>query len=266
MATKKDTTIQIQEQKPIQGEAEILISQAISQNIPVESLERLLVMRRELRAEKAKEAYDRAMADFQAECPIIERTKQGYNYKYAPLEVIVEQAKPFLTKHGFSYTFDTDEAENAVMVFCNVKHIAGHMETSKAKIAKETTTKMNASQQSGSSMTYGKRYSFINAFGIVVKDEDNDAATIPHSQPEHAQNTPQNAPKQVSTTDSILNSCPQCGGEMQEKSGVKKETGKPWTGLFCQNPNCRYIKWGKVITPQQTNIEDESQFIPNPEE
>lgn len=172
--------------KPIKSQefassAEALIAQAIDKNVPVESLERLLAMRRELRAEAAKEAYDQGMAAFQSECPTIERRKQGYNYKYAPLESIVEQVKESLSKNGFSYTFDTDNIENAVIVYCRVKHIAGHMETSKARIEHETTTKMNSSQQSGASMTYGKRYAFCNAFGILTGDEDTDAASTQDS-------------------------------------------------------------------------------------
>lgn len=158
--------------------AEALIAQAIDRGVPVESLERLLAMRRELKAERAKEAYDRAMAKFQSECPTIEKRVQGYNYKYADLTAIIEQVKDLLSENGFSYTFDTDEAENAVIIYCKVSHVAGHFETSKATIKKETTTKMNASQQSGAAMTYGKRYAFVNAFGILTGDEDTDGRTF----------------------------------------------------------------------------------------
>lgn len=161
---------------PIQDEATALISQAINKGVDVATMEKLLAMRRELNAEKAKAAYDTAMADFQAECPTIEKKTQGYNYKYADLTTIIEQVKDLLARHGFSYTFDTDEVDNAIIVYCKVKHIAGHMEISKAQIKRETTTKMNASQQSGAAMTYGKRYAFVNAFGILTGDEDTDAS------------------------------------------------------------------------------------------
>jgi hypothetical protein len=161
-----------------QDEATALISQAINKGIDVATMEKLIAMRRELRAEKAKEDYDGAMATFQAACPTIERKKQGYNYKYAPLESIVEQVRGLLAENGFSYTFDTQEAENGITVFCKVKHTGGYTETSQALIKKETTTKMNASQQSGAAMTYGKRYAFCNAFGILTGDEDIDGATM----------------------------------------------------------------------------------------
>jgi len=178
---KPKTLAQIEEQRPapIQDEATALIAQAIDKNVSVDVMERLLVIRRELKQERAKEEYDRAMAEFQVECPTIQKKTQGYNYKYADLTTIIEQVKELLSQKGFSYTFDTDENPDGITVFCKVKHISGHMETSKALIKRESTTKMNASQQSGAAMTYGKRYAFVNAFGILTGDEDTDAAD-PH--------------------------------------------------------------------------------------
>ena len=82
---------------PVHGEAEVLISKAIDKNVSVESLERLLAMRRELKQEWAKEQYDKAMSEFQADCPTIEKTKGVKTksgiiaYKYAPIESIVDQ-------------------------------------------------------------------------------------------------------------------------------------------------------------------------------
>src|SRR5579864_756084 len=191
---KKDKTeiVTVKESMPVveyQGEAERLISQAIDKNIDVDKLERLLAMRSDMKKEWAKGEYDKAMAAFQGECPIIERTKQGYNYKYAPLEVIAEQIKPFLLKNGLSYTFNTEEIDNKIIVYCIVTHVAGHTgEPSKAVITKETTTKMNLSQQSGAVMTYGKRYSLMNALAIMVRDEDTDASTSKEvSVPQYAQ-------------------------------------------------------------------------------
>jgi len=161
--------------------AETLIAKAIEQGTPVETMERLLAMRKELKAEWAKEQFDKAMADFQKECPVIEKKKKvsfnTTNYSYAPLEEIVEQVKGLLAKNGFSYTFDTKEAENAIKVICYVKHIAGHSESSSLEIQIDSGAKMNRTQQYGSANSYGKRYAFCNAFGILTGDEDNDAQT-----------------------------------------------------------------------------------------
>ncbi len=67
---------------------DLLISQAIDKNVPVEALEKLLAMRREWRLEVAEEEFNIAMTGFQSECPIIKKTKKvygksGYLYSYA---------------------------------------------------------------------------------------------------------------------------------------------------------------------------------------
>lgn len=183
-AKQSSNVVSIAETAPIVNtfDAEGLIKTAIKQKVPVETMERLLVMRRELKAEWAKEQYDKAMAAFQSECPVIEKKKKvsfgTTNYSYAPLEEIVEQVKELLSKNGFSYTFDTKEGENAIKVICYAKHIAGHSESSSLEIEVDGASKMNKTQQYGSANSYGKRYAFCNAFGILTGDEDTDAAPI----------------------------------------------------------------------------------------
>jgi len=63
----------------VRHDAEALIAKAIDKNVHVETTERLLMMRRELKAEWAKEAFDKAMSAFQAECPIIKKNKGRQN-------------------------------------------------------------------------------------------------------------------------------------------------------------------------------------------
>src|SRR5512143_2500724 len=117
---------------------EALIAKAIDKNVPVETMERLLAMRRELKAEWAKEEFDKAMAVFQAEYPIIQKSSRVSfgitNYSYAALDEIVRQVKELLAKNGFSYTLDTKKTEKTITTFCKVKHTAGHMEVSEFEI------------------------------------------------------------------------------------------------------------------------------------
>ena len=161
---------------PADNRVEALIAKAIEKNVPVETMERLLAMRRELQAEWAKEEFDKVMAAFQAECPIIEKTSKvsfgTTHYSYATLDEIVKQVKELLAKNGFSYTFDTKKTERAITTFCKVKHQAGHMEVSGFEIDIDTNAKMNISQKDGAASSYGKRYAFCNAFGILTGDED----------------------------------------------------------------------------------------------
>ena len=45
--------------------------------------------------------------------------------------------------------------------------------------------------------------------------------------------------------EALSKKCEKCGGNMVYKTGVKKETGKKWTGWFCENESCKNVEWGK---------------------
>lgn len=169
---------------PIDNSAETLIAQAIANGTPVEVMERLLAMRRELKAEQAKEAFDQAMSDFQSECPVIEKTKAvnnkpdkggGLRYKFAPLDVIVVKVRDILKKYGFSYTINAKVEDESVMAICKITHRLGHSETSEFQVPIDSTAYMNNQQMFASALTFAKRYAFTNAFGILTGDEDDDA-------------------------------------------------------------------------------------------
>lgn len=172
---KETTEVQKVEKKAPAFNIETLISQAVAKDISVESLSRLLDMRKQLRDEWAKEQFYISLAAFQGECPIIEKKKKvafnTTNYSYAPLEDIIEQVRGILEKYGFSYMFDT-ETNGKMKVICKVKHQAGHSEIVTFAMEIDANAKMNVSQKYGSALTYAKRYAFCAAFGITVKDED----------------------------------------------------------------------------------------------
>lgn len=172
-----------QELVPQNQSVETLIAKAIENNTPVETMEKLLAMRRELKAEYAKEQFDKDMALFQGECPTIKKTKAGGKtnsgqvaYYYAPLDAIVDQTRSLIQKHGFSYAIQTITEADKVKVTCRVKHKAGHSESSDVEVPLGTKTGvMSASQVVASALTFAKRYAFCNAFGILTGDDDDDS-------------------------------------------------------------------------------------------
>lgn len=157
---------------------ESFISQAIQQQLPVETIERFLAMRKELKADQAKEAYVRDMAKLQSELPTIKKLKAntGTSSKYAPLEDIVSQSKKAISDNNFSYSWDTETTKKSIKVVCTATHIDGHSESSTMVSDIAEGTKVNtAPQKAAITITYLKRYTLCNLFGIVVADEDMDA-------------------------------------------------------------------------------------------
>lgn len=169
------------------GDVDMLMVEAVrSGNIEV--MERVMAIRRELKAEAAKEAFYDSFAQFQAELPIIKKTRWVKSesgtklYAYAPLDAIVKQCGKIISRHGFSYTIKPmfeDPSEHyplgRVGALCRVQHTAGHVEESPFWIpVKEATRFTNTAQQSGTALAYAKRYAFCPAFGIATEDEDTD--------------------------------------------------------------------------------------------
>ena len=177
---------------------ERIITLAIERGVDVNTMERLLTMRRELRAENAKAAFDAALSAFQSQCPIIAKTKSVMNkdgktvrYSYAPLESIVDQVRERLATCGLSYQFTTTFDAASVTTTCHVRHIAGHSEFSSVTVPVDTEGYMSAPQKTASAITFASRYAFRNAFGILTGDDDDDAQSVtPPPQPK-AQAQPQ---------------------------------------------------------------------------
>jgi hypothetical protein len=184
--TKREET---QDLVPMPDQAEALIGKAIDKGVSVETMEKLLAMRRELHTEWAKRRFDEAMAAFQAECPVIEKTKtvdfvskrtgQRTAYRYAPLDEIVRQVKEKITGYGFSYTIETEHRDREIVSIVTVQHVDGYAKTSRFAVPIDSEAFMNAQQQYAAASTFGKRYAFCNAFGILTGDEDTDAADVP---------------------------------------------------------------------------------------
>ena len=120
-----------------ESSVDTFISQALAANAPVETLERLFALHKDVQAERARQGFTEALAMFQDACPIIKKTKKVLNkdgktvrYVYAPIDAIVEQIKKPLTLNGFSYTFTVENTDAMITATAKVTHKLGHFETS----------------------------------------------------------------------------------------------------------------------------------------
>ena len=217
MVIKKDDSLDI----------EALLRVAMSNTVSVETIERLLSVRKELKAERAKEEYYQAMTLFQAECPLVVKTKSVKTktgivaYKFAPLESIVDQVRGLMQTHGFSYGTTMQLLPSGVRVSIRVTHVGGHTESSEMEVPLGgQTAVMSQTQVVAAAQTFAKRYAFCNAFGILTEDDDTDSKGSPKEK------------EQV---------CPEDHGKLSQKTVVSdgKNKGRPY--LKC--PACTFFKW-----------------------
>jgi len=162
-----------------------LMQIAIENNGAVEQLEKLMELQERWEAKQAKESYFIALASFQSEIPVIEKKKKVYYeskkpgvsptaYKYAPLDDIMIQIRPFLEKNGLSVRWEQSQDDHSICVTCIVTHVNGHSERVRLSAVADQTGNKNNIQATASTVTYLRRYTITGALGIATADEDID--------------------------------------------------------------------------------------------
>lgn len=157
-----------------------LIHFAIEKGVSVEVLERLVALQERVAQRNAEMAMAQALAAFQEECPPVPRTKiaevkkdgrKVYEFPFAPYEEIARVIRPFLTKHGLSYTHDAAIGNGQVTVVCTLQHIEGATRKATFSAPVDNSGGKNPVQAVASSRQYGRRYSLIDVLGLVTEDE-----------------------------------------------------------------------------------------------
>ncbi len=99
-------------------------------------VERLVALKERTDAQARENSYAAAMADLQAELPQIDKhgkiiVQGSLRSTYARIEDIDAQVRPYLAKHGFSFSWNTEAAPTPGEIRYNgtVTHRAGYSVT-----------------------------------------------------------------------------------------------------------------------------------------
>ena len=161
-----------------------LLAMAIEKGISdPDILAKLIALRNDELARQSKAVFDEKFAAMQAEFVPVGKSSKATDangrtlYSYCPIEVILAMAAPIMARHGFSYRWTEEALANKEKRINCIVSGWGHSETGYVDIPfmEPSSRATNAVQMRGSATTYGKRYSFLNATGIIVGGEDNDA-------------------------------------------------------------------------------------------
>jgi len=162
---------------------DILIELAIQHGADVDKLERLIALKNSEEARRAKLEYDRHFALMQAEFTPVSKGKEAKDgqkllYKYAGLDQIQKLYGPIIAAHGFSYRWYEQALEgDSKRVVLRISGY-GHAEENYFDLPKAKAPLMNDIQAAGSMSTYGRRYTFIAGFGVIIDDDDDGRADI----------------------------------------------------------------------------------------
>jgi len=185
---KKTTLPRIAEETKESMTMEQVLYHAIDMKTDPNALEKLFELYERDEARKAEKEFNSAMAKFQAECPIIEKSTDGAKnktrtevlWKFASLSDIIKVAKEPLSRNGLSYSWNSEDVERdgklGKKTICTITHLAGHTKPSvfTSCLFETAGALMNDTQKEESTIEIGRRQSLKLALGIIVAGEDNE--------------------------------------------------------------------------------------------
>lgn len=134
-----------------------------------------------------------ALVKAQAEIKNSMQTKDNPFYKssYAPLDVVIDDVRPVLNKHGISVLQDVSSSGDDVIISTMLLHVSGEwIQQEGMRLPMEKITPQGA----GSAVTYGRRYTLPMMTGTATeKDDDGNAAEKKSTSPQdRVSSLPQN--------------------------------------------------------------------------
>lgn len=167
----------------------MMMIRAKEAGLDAEQMKEMLAVQKDWEANEARKAYHLAVAAFKAEeISITKDKKVGYDsndgqsrteYSHASLANIVETSVPYLSRHGLSHGWTTEQQEGGIIrVTCHLTHELGHSESTSLQSSPDSSGKKNNIQAIASTITYLERYTFLAITGLATRDmQDDDAET-----------------------------------------------------------------------------------------
>lgn len=166
---------------PDRTEFDKILALAENPNIPIDRIAAVIDLFRGIEKDRARAAFDNAMANAKAEFPAILKnrtvehdTKTGGKKKYTHEDLfgIAQIVDPILGKYGLSYRFRvSSEIGQPIVVTCVVTGF-GHSEETTLHGGRDDSGNKNAMQAIGSSITYLQRYTLKAALGLAAGHDD----------------------------------------------------------------------------------------------
>lgn len=170
-----------------------IIQQAISTpNFDVGTIERIIALKERMDDQGRRNAFAAAMSRLQSKLPQIDKrgriTVGGQERsRYARIEDIDVQVRPYLAEEGFSFTWNSRPAEapDEVRYIGTLTHHLGHSEDKyvdlpiENELSSQGKLMMTKVQKRGSTLSYAIRTLLRMHLNLVMRDEDNDGQGNP---------------------------------------------------------------------------------------
>lgn len=151
-----------------------MLQMAIQQGADLDKLEKLMDMKERHEANEARKAYVQSMSIFRSKCPVIAKTRNGHNNKYAGLAETIEQIKGIMAECGLSHSWKMTQEGDSITVQCCITHDMGHSECTSMTAPPDTGGSKNKIQSIASTVSYLERYTLYAMLGLASAEMDDD--------------------------------------------------------------------------------------------
>lgn len=178
-----ETAIAEQEHQQVATTPAHLLELAVSKDLDIEKLTKLVELQERWQKEQARKAFFSALSDFQIACPDIRKNKRVHfetrsgpdtEYFFAPLADIDRQIKHPLKECGLTKRWEIEDDKDVIRVTCIITHTDGHSERTTMTASADNSGGKNAIQARASAIEYMRRYTLCGALGITTADSDID--------------------------------------------------------------------------------------------
>lgn len=181
MEQRENAVATQQDQVPANSPMGMMMA-AMNQGASLEQVEKMMNLQERWEHREAEKAFNDAMAAFKAEAvEIIKRKTVDFpsqkgrtHYRHAELSDVVEAVGPALSKHGFAWSWKTEQNGGSIRVTCILKHRQGHSDSVSLESAADQSGNKNGIQAIASTVTYLQRHTLKAITGVSEKGDDND--------------------------------------------------------------------------------------------
>ena len=132
-----------------------------------------------------------ALIEFQKTCPSIAKDKEGYGYKYTPLEKFLSVVNPALNKVGlaqsqsYDFVISPDGENSKTIIVTTLFHKSGASITSRLPVREPLgkNAKKDIMHEWGGITTYSRRYALKMILGLEPDMDMNLEDVIEHNEP-----------------------------------------------------------------------------------
>lgn len=117
-----------------------------------------------------------ALSKAQAQVAPVLKSSQGYGYKYAALDAIMNSARDALAANGLSTLQGVEQNGDLWVCVTMLTHASGEWMRTECPIFFKADKKMSDAQAFGSAYSYARRYSYQALIGIAPEDDDGRSA------------------------------------------------------------------------------------------